>query len=67
VFECKPLGAGPLVGALRVPGRGRGAGGVVGGRGLHSFTFRLNVSTFCCLHWLHEFPPVYYTWGHGEV
>ena len=29
------------------------------GRGLHSSTFRLNVSTFCGIRWVHVFPPVY--------
>jgi hypothetical protein len=29
------------------------------GRGLHSSTFRLNVSTFCWISWVHNFPPVY--------
>jgi len=29
------------------------------GRGLHSSTFRLNVSTFCGIRWVHDFPPVY--------
>jgi len=29
------------------------------GRGLHSSTFRLNVSTFCWIRWVHDFPPVY--------
>jgi hypothetical protein len=29
------------------------------GRGSHSSTFRLNVSTFCGIHWLHDSPPVY--------
>ena len=29
------------------------------GRGLHSPTFRLNVSTFCWIRWVHDFPPVY--------
>ena len=29
------------------------------GRGLHSSTFRLNVSIFCWIHWVHDFPPVY--------
>jgi len=28
-------------------------------RGLHSSNFRLNVSTFCGMHWVHDFPPVY--------
>jgi len=28
-----------------------------GGRGLHSFTFRLNVSTFYGTHWVHAFCP----------
>jgi hypothetical protein len=35
-------------------------GGAMGtGRGLHSSTFRLNVSTFCGVRWVHDFPPVY--------
>ena len=29
------------------------------GRGLHSSTFRVNVSTFCGIRWVHDFPPVY--------
>jgi len=29
------------------------------GRGLHSSTFRLNVSIFSGIRWVHEFPPVY--------
>ena len=37
------------------------------GRGSHSSTFRLNVSAFCGIRWVHGFPPVYYTGGHGEV
>ena len=28
-----------------------------GGRGLHSSTFRLNISMFCGMRWLHEFSP----------
>jgi len=29
------------------------------GRGLHSSTFRLNVSTFCGIRRVHDFSPVY--------
>ena len=29
------------------------------GRGLHSSTFRLNVSTFCGIRQVHDFPPLY--------
>jgi len=29
------------------------------GRGLHSSTFRLNVSTFCWIRWVHDICPVY--------
>jgi hypothetical protein len=29
------------------------------GRGLHSSTFWLNVSTFCGIRWVHDLPPVY--------
>jgi len=29
------------------------------GRGLHSSTILLNVSTFCGVRWAHHFPPVY--------
>jgi hypothetical protein len=32
---------------------------VVLGRGLHSSTFWLNVSTICWIRWVHDFPPVY--------
>ena len=37
------------------------------GRGSHSSTFRLNVSTFCAIRWVHDSSPVYSTGGHGEV
>jgi len=30
------------------------------GRGLHSFSLQLNVSTFCGIRWVHDFPPIYY-------
>jgi len=30
----------------------------IAGRGLHSSTFRLNVSTFCGIRWMHDFPSV---------
>jgi len=33
--------------------------GLDGGRVLHSSTIRLNVSTFCGIPWVHDFPPVY--------
>jgi hypothetical protein len=29
------------------------------GRGSHSSTFQLNVSPFCGIRWVHDFPPVY--------
>jgi len=29
------------------------------GRGLHSSTLWLNVSTVCGIRWAHDFPPVY--------
>jgi len=29
------------------------------GRGSHSFTSQLNVSTFYGIRWVHDFPPVY--------
>jgi hypothetical protein len=32
---------------------------VVAGRGLHSSTFRLNVSTSCGIRWVHCIFPVY--------
>jgi len=32
---------------------------LLGGRDLHSSTFRLNVSTFCWIRGVHELPPVY--------
>jgi hypothetical protein len=41
--------------ALRVLAMHRQAGG----RGLHSFTFRLNVNTFREIRLMHAFPPVY--------
>ena len=31
---------------------------VVPGRGLHSSSSRLNVSTFCGTRWVRDFPPV---------
>ena len=30
---------------------------VIVGRDLHSFTFRLNISTFCGIRWVHDFLP----------
>ena len=54
--ECKPLTTGTLQ-----------PGAVLTGRGLHSSTFRLNISTFCGIRWVPDFPPVYSTGGHGEV
>ena len=36
-------------------------------RGLHLSTFRLNVSTFCWIRWVHDVPAVYQTEGHREV
>jgi len=36
-------------------------------RGLHSSSFRPNVSTFWGIRWVHHFPPVYQTLGHVEV
>jgi len=36
-------------------------------RGLHSSTFRLNVSTFCGIRWVSDFPLVYETGEHVEV
>jgi len=44
-----------------------GAGGGRWAGALHSSTFRLNISTSCWIRWVHKFPPVYYTGGHGEV
>jgi len=29
------------------------------GRALHSCTFRVIVSTFCGIRWVHDFPPVH--------
>ena len=39
----------------------------VPGRGLHSSTFLLNVSTFYWIRFARGFPPVYWTGGHREV
>jgi len=36
-------------------------------RGLRSFTFRLNLSTFCGIRWVHGFPPLYETGGHEKI
>jgi len=36
-------------------------------RGLHSSTFRLNVSTLCGIRRVHDFPAVYETGGQGGV
>jgi len=30
-----------------------------GGQGLTVVHFQLNVSTFCWIRWVHDFPPVY--------
>jgi len=48
-------------------GRGRQRGQYTQGRGLHSSTIRLNVSTFCGIRRVHEFPPVYWTGRQEEV
>jgi hypothetical protein len=40
-------------------GGGTSVVSVAGGRGLHSTTFRLDISTFCGIHRVHDFPPVY--------
>ena len=45
VNECKPLRVGDAAGRVEAGGAGVGDGAV--GRGLHSSTFRLNVSAFC--------------------
>ena len=37
------------------------------GKGLHTSTFRLKVSTFCWIRWVHDFKPVYKPEGRGEV
>jgi hypothetical protein len=42
----------------RHSGMGWDNGGLTG-RGLHSFTFQLNISTFCGIRWVRDFPPVY--------
>ena len=39
----------------------------VDGRGLHSSTFRLTVSTFVGIRWVHDFSQVYYMGRHGEL
>jgi len=39
----------------------------IGGRGLHSSTILLNVSSFCGIRWAHDFPLVYWTGGHVQV
>ena len=49
----------PGVAVVGGGGDGGGRGGAVSGRRLHSSTFRLNVSTFCWIRWVHDFPPVY--------
>ena len=51
--------AGSVQAGARDAGAGRARDRAAGGRGLHSSTFRLNVSTFCGTRWAHEFPPVY--------
>ena len=72
--ECKTLARGGGGGGGCGPGvdprnahTGAHRWGWGGGRGLHSSTFQLNVSTFCRICWVHYSPPVYYTGGHGEV
>ena len=49
--ECKPL-----AGAADAEAEGIKTGVENGGRGLRSSTFRLNVSTFCWIRWVHGFP-----------
>ena len=60
--ECKPLMLGMtqmVHGHVDDTGLLDPGGAPPGGRGLHSSTFRLNVSTFCGIRWVHDFPPVY--------
>ena len=52
--HAAPLGAGEVDAAA-----GDVFGVLLEGRGLHSSTFRLNVSTFCGVRFVHNFPPVY--------
>jgi len=52
--HAEPAQGGASSGAHRAAIRRR-----AGGRGVHSSTFRLNVSTFCGIRRVHDFPPVY--------
>jgi len=56
---CQALEGGQAVGGTLWRAVPAGANGGQGeGRGLHSFTSQLNVSTFCENCWVHDFPPV---------
>ena len=63
VDECKPLAAGLLHDIAATSSTSSSSttsdGGDNGFRGLHSSTIRLNVSTLCGIHSVHDFPPVY--------
>ena len=56
--EYEPLLPGPAAAAMLQLPEERLVEALTG-RGLHSSTFQLNLSTFCWIRWLHEFPPVY--------
>jgi len=43
----------------RAPAAAAAAALLLRGRGLHSSTIRRNISTFCGIRWVHDFPPVY--------
>ena len=59
--QCKPLSGGVIAAGYFTNQATFGAVVLAGagGRGLHSSTFQLNVSTFCGIRWVHGFPPVY--------
>jgi len=68
VDECKPLVSGTyaftphaiqFAAPVSIAIEYDEAAAQVAGRGLHSSTPRLNVSTFCGIRWVHDFHPVY--------
>jgi len=56
--EYKPLALAPLATLAKMMSA-EATSNLPPGRGLHSSTFRLNVSIFCGIRWVHDFPPVY--------
>ena len=63
VSECKPLAPGDRSkkksGGQRKKEKKERELARRDGRGSHSSTFLLNVSSFCGIRWVHDVPPVY--------